>query len=85
MVAITLDGFLSDHAMLSAAKVMGRYPLSRNALVNLSRVAALSGVAPSTRFTLLMPGTFGSARRFSTSISASGAGTGAVGGAATTS
>jgi hypothetical protein len=24
IVAVTLDGYLSDHAMLSAAKVMGR-------------------------------------------------------------
>src|SRR4029077_15117721 len=51
------------------------------ALVNLSSVAALSGVAPSTRLTLVMPGTFGSASRFSTSVRASGDGRGAVGGA----
>lgn len=57
--------------------------MSRKALVNLSSVAALSGVAPSTRFTLLAPGTFGSASRASTSVSASGGGKGLVTGAAT--
>ncbi|BCP26129.1 hypothetical protein MINTM025_24850 [Mycobacterium intracellulare] len=57
--------------------------MSRNALVNLSNVAALSGVAPSTRLTLASPGTFGSARRARTSVRASGGGRGAVTGAAT--
>src|ERR1700722_5824467 len=51
--------------------------------MNLSSVAALSGVAPSTRFSLLMPGTLGSANRFSTSVRASGDGS-APAGAATT-
>src|ERR1700753_2978752 len=51
--------------------------------MNLSNVAALSGVAPSTRSTLLLPGTFGSASRVSTSVSASGMGSGAVGVAVT--
>ena len=58
--------------------------MSRSALVNLSNVAALSGVAPSTRLTLLLPGTFGSVSRTSTSVRVSGAGGGAVGGAAIT-
>ncbi|BBX61878.1 hypothetical protein MSAS_10520 [Mycobacterium saskatchewanense] len=44
---------------------------------------ALSGVAPSTRLTLSVPGTFGSASRVSTALRASGPGSGAVGGAAT--
>ena len=57
--------------------------MSRNALVNLSRVAALSGVAPSTRLTLASAGTFGSAKRVRTSVRASGGGRGAVTGAAT--
>jgi hypothetical protein len=52
--------------------------------MNLSRVAALSGVAPSTRLTLLAPGMFGSARRFRMSVRAWGTGSGAVGAAVTT-
>jgi hypothetical protein len=79
-VATTSAGFLSDHAMLSATKVIGWYPLSRKAFVKLSRVAALSGVAPSTRLSLVVPGTLGSARRPSTSVRASGGGRGAAGG-----
>lgn len=55
--------------------------MSRSALTNLSRVPALSGVAPSTRFTLSAPGTFGSASRVNTAFRASGPGRGAVGGA----
>jgi hypothetical protein len=53
--------------------------------MNLSSVAAVSGVPPSTRFTLLAPGMFGSTSRLSTSSRASGTGNGAVGGAATIS
>src|ERR1700733_1368740 len=53
--------------------------------MNLSRVTALSGVAPSTRLLLFPPGRAGSTSRFSTSTRASGTGSGAVGGAATIS
>jgi hypothetical protein len=48
-------------------------------LVNLSRAEAVSGVEPSTRFSFSLPGTAGSARRDSTSVSASGGGSGAFG------
>jgi hypothetical protein len=53
--------------------------------MNLSRVTALCGVAPSTRLILLMPRRAGSTSRFSTSTRASGTGRGAVGGAVTIS
>src|ERR1700733_14544846 len=81
-LATTSVGSRSDHPTSRISNFTGVKPPFNSALENWSKTPALSGVAPSTRFSFWEPGTAASANRYSTPANASGGGNGAACGAA---
>ena len=76
-VATTLPASVSDHFRSVASNVSGRAAVVGQRLAELvQRRGVVGGGANSTRPTLSAPGTAGSDSRLSTSVSASGAGSG---------
>src|SRR4029077_6853435 len=77
MLAMTLPCWSCAQVRPRASNVNGMYPLSLSALPNRSSASASAGGPFWRRATLSVPGTFGSASRPITSVSAVGGGNGA--------